>query len=64
MLEKKYRVVDVNGFVLASDMTIEMAVVFVKGFIHEFYNERVALSIEELATACGVKSDEMEFYEG
>lgn len=47
MFEKHYRVLDMDKHILASGMTFEMAMVFIKGFKETFFNERLVLTIEE-----------------
>ena len=48
MNESKYRVTDIDGIILADNMTFEMALVFIRGFKDAFYNERLELAIEEI----------------
>ena len=48
MREKKYKVIDERGCVLASEMSFNMALVFIKGFVDEYYNEHLNLTIKEI----------------
>lgn len=47
MEEKKYMVLEVNN-ILASNMTFEMAIVFIRGYRDTYYNEQINLTIKEL----------------
>lgn len=47
MSEKKYKVVDKYGHELANNMSLETALVLIKGYASEYYNEILALSILE-----------------
>ena len=47
MNERTYCILDLDDRVLASGMTFEMALVFVKGYKDQFYNERLILTIKE-----------------
>ena len=46
MSESKYKVMDEMGFCLASDMNLEMALLFMKAYCQEYYNERIKLKLE------------------
>ena len=48
MSEKKYMVCDADEIVLASNMTWEMAMAFLRGFKDTYYNERLMLIIMEM----------------
>ena len=47
MSEKKYKVIDKFGHVLAENMILEIALVLVKGYASEYYNEPLSIRIEE-----------------
>lgn len=54
MFEKKYRILDtMHGKEIASGLSLDMAVVFIKGYTHEFFNEHMCLTIEELYPVAG-----------
>ena len=46
MAERKYKVMDDMGFCLASDMDLDMALLFMKAYCQEYYNERIKLRLE------------------
>ena len=46
MSERKYKVMDEMGFCLAADMNLEMALLFMKAYCQEYYNERIKLRLE------------------
>lgn len=48
MSEKKFRILDANGIELASGMSLNMAIVFIKGYAREFFNYHILLTVEEL----------------
>ena len=48
MEEKKYMVLANNNILLASNMTFEMAIVFIRGYRDTYYNEQINLTIKEL----------------
>lgn len=48
MAENKYMVCDTDEIILASDMTWEMAMTFLRGFKETYYNERLMLIIMEM----------------
>lgn len=48
MGENKYMVCDIDEIVLASNMTWEMAMAFLRGFKETYYNERLMLIIMEM----------------
>ena len=48
MEEKKYMVLANNNILLASNMTFEMAIVFIRGYRDTYYNEQIDLTIKEL----------------
>ena len=47
MSEKKYKVIDKFGHVLAENMILEIALVLVKGYADTYFNEPLGLRIEE-----------------
>lgn len=47
MSEKKYKVIDKFGHVLADNMSLDIALVLVKGYASEYYNESLSIRIEE-----------------
>lgn len=47
MSEKKYKVIDKFGHILADNMSLEIALVLVKGYASEYYNEPLSIRIEE-----------------
>ena len=47
MLEKKYKVVDDLNHVVAEGMTLEMALLFMKAYCQEYYNEYINLTLVE-----------------
>ena len=47
MSEKKYMVTDKWGHPLADNMTIEMALLFMKAFTQEYYGEQIHLNLVE-----------------
>lgn len=52
MFEKHYRVLDMNGHILAKGMEFEMTMVFIKGFKETFFNERLVITIEQEIDNC------------
>lgn len=52
MNEKKYKVLANNNILLASNMTFEMALVFIRGYRDTYYNEILNLTIKELELDC------------
>jgi hypothetical protein len=46
MEEKKYTILEGNN-ILASNMTFDMAIVFIKGYKDTYYNEKLDLTIRE-----------------
>lgn len=46
MEERKYKVIDELGHCIASDMDLEMALLFMKAYCQEYYNERIKLRLE------------------
>lgn len=48
MFEKKYKVLDKFGETLAAEMELDMALIFIKGFAAEVYNEDLELRIVEI----------------
>lgn len=44
----KYEVLDKYGTVLASNMELQMAIAFIRGYLDTFYNERFDLRIREM----------------
>ena len=46
MEKRKYKVMDDMGFCLASDMSLGMALLFIKAYCMEYYNERIKLRLE------------------
>ena len=63
MREKKYKVIDERGCVLASEMSFNMALVFIKGFVDEYYNERLNLTIKEIIDENKVASETEKWLE-
>ena len=47
MSERKYMVTDRWGHPLADDMRLEMALLFMKAFAQEYYNENIHLNLVE-----------------
>ena len=47
MSEKKYKVIDKFGHILADNMSLDIALVLVKGYANEYYNELLSVRIEE-----------------
>ena len=47
MSEKKYKVIDKFGHVLADNMSLDIALVLVKGYANEYCNELLSVRIEE-----------------
>ena len=47
MNEKKYKVIDKFGHILADNMSLDIALVLVKGYASEYYNEPLSIRIEE-----------------
>lgn len=47
MSEKKYKVIDKFGHILADNMSLDIALVLVKGYVSEYYNEPLSIRIEE-----------------
>ena len=58
MSEKKYAVLNDRGQVLATDMSLEMTLIFIKGIINEYYNETFEFTIKEIPLA--EKNSEVE----
>lgn len=46
MAKRKYKVTDDMGFCLAADMDLDMALLFMKAYCQEYYNERIELRLE------------------
>lgn len=46
MAERKYKVMDELGFCLAADMSLDMALLFIKAYCQEYYKDRVKLRLE------------------
>ncbi len=46
MEQRKYKVIDNMGFCLASNMDLDMALLFMKAYCQEYYNERIKLRLE------------------
>lgn len=40
MQERKYKVLDDMGFCLATDMSLDIALLFMKAYFQEYYNEK------------------------
>ena len=57
MREKKYKVLEDNR-VLASNMSFEMAIVFIKGYENTYYNQPLNLTIREEELFLRVSNDE------
>ena len=47
MSEKKYMVIDDRGHVLAGDMNLQTALLLMKAYCEEYYNENIRLTLEE-----------------
>lgn len=47
MNEKRYRVIDKHGHILAENMSLDIATVLIKGFVDVYFNEPLNLKIEE-----------------
>ena len=47
MSEKKYKVIDKFGHILANNMSLDIALILVKGYASEYYNEPLSIRIEE-----------------
>jgi len=47
MNEKKYKVLE-GKTILASDMTIDNALIFIKAYFEKYYNEILTLTIAEM----------------
>lgn len=47
MNEKKYQVTDKWGHILGNNMSLDMAVIFMKGITNEYYNENIHLCLVE-----------------
>ena len=54
MSEKKYKVIDKLGHVLADNMSLDIALVLVKGYASEYYNEPLSIRIEEDMVGRGI----------
>ena len=54
MSEKKYKVIDKFGHVLADNMSLDIALVLIKGYASEYYNEPLSIRIEEDMIGRGV----------
>lgn len=48
MFEKKYKIIDSSDEILASNMSLESAMVFIKGFVEMYYMEPLNLRIVEI----------------
>ena len=48
MGEKKYKVADHMNRIIASDMTLEIALLFMKAYCQEYYRECVTLTLREM----------------
>lgn len=53
MFEKKYRILDETGKEIATGMTLGMAVIFIKGYAYELFNDHMRLTIDELEPVVG-----------
>ena len=60
MSEKKYKVIDKFGHVLADNMSLDIALVLVKGYASEYYNEPLSIRIEEDMVGRGICEPELE----
>lgn len=47
MNEKRYRIIDKYGHILAENMSLDIATVLIKGFADVYFNEELNLKIEE-----------------
>lgn len=47
MNEKKYKIIDKYGYILAENMSLDIATVLIKGFADVYFNEELNLKIEE-----------------
>lgn len=60
MFEKKYRVLDETGKEIATGMTLGMAVIFIKGYAYELFNDHLCLTIDELEPVVGERPNNVE----
>ena len=60
MGEKKYKVVDEFNHVVAEGMTLEMALLFIKAYCQEYYNEQILLTLKEHERCRAVEPWEQE----
>ena len=47
MSEKKYQVLNERMQILADNMSLEMALLFMKAYTQEYYNEHINLTLSE-----------------
>ena len=58
MNEKRYAVIDERGNVLASEMSLDMALVLIKGIVNEYYGEKFELTVKEIPVVEDVSDEE------
>lgn len=54
MNEKKYKVIDKFGHILADSMSLDIALILIKGYASEYYNEPLSIRIEENVVRRGI----------
>ena len=47
MNEKKYEVIERDGGIIASNMTLEVALLFMKAYCNEYYMSCITLTLRE-----------------
>ena len=57
MSEKKYRVIDSLNRTIASNMSLEIALLFMKAYCQEYFMECVTLTLKEEPSGECVKSE-------
>lgn len=48
MNERKYRIIDTFNNILAENMNLQMALLFLKAYCEEYYLENIKLTLEEM----------------
>lgn len=50
MSEKKYKIIDHLGHTIADNMSLDIALVLIKGYANEYYNEQINFRIVSIDT--------------
>lgn len=60
MSEKKYEVIDCCDEVIATNMTLEIALLLMKSYCNEYYMEDIRLILKECEKTKGVTKNEID----